>query len=582
MGTLLKHLPVLVIDCQATGANPDSGHLLEIGWMIIEDVCSWRPFAKDVSSCLIRLPEDADIPRRVRQITGITPESLSAGLSPGDAWKRLYRSAEAIAGNGDPCPAVIHFCRYETPFLERLHQQTFPGVPFPLNILCTHEIVRHLIPELPRKGLRAVAGYFGHPVGEKRRPREHVTATGVVWQHAVKRLETWCGIRTVEALTDWLKRKPDTRQAEWSYPMDPKVRSVLPDAPGVYRMQRSTGDILYVGKARSVKHRVNSYFQKHRKHAEHILEMLTQAKDLDVTITGSAVEAAILESDEIKALAPPYNMALRQKDRGVSFCSKDFSRISDTPNKSCCLGPLPSVEPVKALGMIAGLIAGKLKDAAASDIGAATLCLPPEYSPDADLFYKGFQLFYNRHRSALHKLVVPRALLRLGTDLWRQRIFSDTESKDVPEDTVPTQEPSGSENTWVWTPEAVSDAIESRIMRVAHLFRRARWFLLLSEASLSWDARNRKSRQRHVIVFERARTGCKAVRDPDAPVPVPPGSGRTFRERKQRFDVTAYDRMRVVTTEIRRLVAEDRQVEVRLSRTASLGNAQLAKVLRWV
>ena len=134
----------------------------------------------------------------------------------------------------------------------------------------------------------AVAGYFGHPVAEKRRAAEHVAATGVVWHNILKELETSHGIRTDEALSEWLKRKPDIGQGERSYPMDRKIRSELPHAPGVYRMRRSNRDVLYVGKARSLKDRVNSYFQKHRKHPEHIMEMLTQAKDLDVKITGSA------------------------------------------------------------------------------------------------------------------------------------------------------------------------------------------------------------------------------------------------------------------------------------------------------
>ena len=168
MASLLKLLPVLIVDCQATGANPDNGHLLEIGWTIIRDLTAWKPFPQDVSSLLIRLPEGVDIPKRVRQITGITPESLSDAVSPREAWKRLCQSADGITGNSGLCPAVIHFCRYETPFLERLHRQTLPGSPFPLKIICSHEIVRLLLPELPRKGLHAVAGFFGYPVAEKK------------------------------------------------------------------------------------------------------------------------------------------------------------------------------------------------------------------------------------------------------------------------------------------------------------------------------------------------------------------------------------------------------------------------------
>ena len=404
----------------------------------------------------------------------------------------------------------------------------------------------------------------------------------MIWHNTVNRLEASCGIRTVDALSEWLKRTPVIRKRERSYPMDRTIRSALPLAPGVYRMRRSNRDVLYVGKARSLKHRVNSYFQKHRKHPEHILEMLTQAKDLSVQITGSALEAAIVESDEIKSLAPPYNIALRQRDRSVLYCSKDFSRMSDRPNTCCRLGPLPSEDLIRALFVLAGFVAGKGMDDEAPDIGAAALCLPPEYAPGVDLFYEGFQIFYARHRPALDKPFARLAMLRLGAELWRERISAKTAEQDAAEDGVSTQEEPGAQETWVWTPDTVSDAIESRILKGAYLFRRARWFLLLSEASLSWESRDREPQQKHVIVFEKARPSLGEMLPAKAPVPVPPGFRRTVEDRKQSFDVTAYDRMRVVTTEIRRLISEDRPVEVRLSPTASLRNGELAKLLVWV
>jgi len=347
-------------------------------------------------------------------------------------------------------------------------------------------------------------------------------------------------------------------------------------------MRRSNRDVLYVGKARSLKHRVNSYFQKHRKHPEHILEMLTQAKDLSVQVTGSALEAAIVEADEIKSLAPPYNIALREKDRGVFFCSKDFSRISDKPDETCCLGPLPSADPVKTLYVLAGLIAGDGKAAVHADIGAIALGLPPGYAPDDGLFHEGFQLFYERHRKILDKPSVRRAVLRLGFDLWRERMSEETEKQDASEDSASAHSEADAQETWGWTPDAVFHAIESRILRGAHFFRRARWFLLLSESSLCWDRRNRESQQKHVIVFGQAQPRRRETLSAGVAVPVPPGCRRTFAERKQSFDVKAYDRMRVVTTEIRRLISEGRNVEVRLSRTVRLRNAELAKLLGWV
>ena len=68
--------------------------------------------------------------------------------------------------------------------------------------------------------------------------------------------------------------------------MKREIRLNLSEKPGIYRMLRSNGDLLYIGKATSLKHRVNSYFRQKGSQAEHILEMLSQATDLDVTLTG--------------------------------------------------------------------------------------------------------------------------------------------------------------------------------------------------------------------------------------------------------------------------------------------------------
>ena len=80
-------------------------------------------------------------------------------------------------------------------------------------------------------------------------------------------------------------------------------------------MLRANGDILYIGKAASLRQRVNSYFQTCRRHAEHTLEMLSQAVGLEVTPTASALEAALLEYGEIKRVCPPYNKALQEGRR---------------------------------------------------------------------------------------------------------------------------------------------------------------------------------------------------------------------------------------------------------------------------
>jgi len=86
---------------------------------------------------------------------------------------------------------------------------------------------------------------------------------------------------------------------------------LAPALPGCYLFRSGAGEALYVGKALSLKTRVRSYFQAKAAHPPRILRMLQEAKGLEFIVTGSEVEALILENNLIKREKPRFNVLLR-------------------------------------------------------------------------------------------------------------------------------------------------------------------------------------------------------------------------------------------------------------------------------
>ncbi|MEJ2723686.1 MAG: excinuclease ABC subunit UvrC [Deltaproteobacteria bacterium] len=94
--------------------------------------------------------------------------------------------------------------------------------------------------------------------------------------------------------------------------LDPgSLRHTLPDGPGVYLFKDRAGQIIYVGKAKSLKKRVLSYFKSSGEVSHKTAIMMNRAKGLDIILTSTDKEAFILESHLIKKHLPRYNIVLR-------------------------------------------------------------------------------------------------------------------------------------------------------------------------------------------------------------------------------------------------------------------------------
>ena len=153
------------------------------------------------------------------------------------------------------------------------------------------------VPKPPRSGAAAddIAGFMpGHEVEEEDSGEEIVVATGpdvaftkIEWDNSARDTDGKTG---ADVIQEFVKR--------------------LPNAPGVYRMMNAAGDVLYVGKARSLKKRVAGYAQG-RFHTDRIGRMVRETTTMEFVVTRTETEALLLEANLIKRLRPRFNVLMR-------------------------------------------------------------------------------------------------------------------------------------------------------------------------------------------------------------------------------------------------------------------------------
>lgn len=520
---------VAIIDCQTTGANPRDSYLLELGWMV-----GSASAPGTVESRLIALPEDASLPPRIARITGIGAEELLSASAPADVLEEFVGALSQVQSG----LAVAHYARFEESFLRDFFDCNSGRETLPVSFICTCEIAKRLYPDLPSRAIRALVGYFGLTIGEMKRASCHVQATFHIWRRLVSDLADQ-GIETPEQLTSWLQ-SPRPKKVERSYelPMERLKRLEMPDQPGVYHMLSSTGQILYVGKATSLKDRVNSYFRGRKGKDSKTKELISQIFDIRVEILETPLEAALRETDLIKLHDPPYNRALRQRGRQLIFFSRDFSLQSSSQSREVYLGPFCNDAMQPLLDLQTAL-------SSASFDPALFWGLVPE-----EMGLSAMQSFLQLYSLSAEKTTV-RGLLALGMRMLREELrqqalaeVMDEETELEPEAEIEPEAESESES------ESEDDDQEELqeadvlamicgiLVRSARLLRQCRELTGLLNATVSFVDRGKE----RTLYFSR---GSQVAAPKKAKgVSFPPWSG---------LQIDSYDRMRVLSTELTRV-----------------------------
>ncbi len=498
----------LFLDCQTTGLSPQRSELLEIGWSF-----SFAP--EEVHTRLLK-PQSTDISKAVWKVTGLKPEDVSEGHDPAEVWKELLAMANRHAVKS----AVIHYSQFELPFLKALHGRVQGEDTLPWEVVCTCRVAQRVHPGLPARTLRALSGRFGFALPEAHRSLSHIQATQKIWESLIVDLKCQ-GIETWERFQTWSALKPEKRSKKTKSHLTPReTRLALPGGPGVYEFFARDSRLLYVGKATSLRSRVNSYYtQRHTKRGR-MNEMMTQAADIRVTETATALEAALLENDKIKSLLPPYNTALRGQASKPFYIGFDLIGTSSLRNADFPWGPFSHTHTFESLQQ---LVAIQKVDVAAIEI-AWLVYEPAEIKEALEQFLSDRGVGFDDLK--------PSDLYRLGKRL----------TDPPPEDEIQA-------------------SIQRKLLRSVRHVHLARWRCWLTQSRVWWQLPSGKWR------FIEMRDGLVHGAGEEAQITRferPRGSPY-----KLQIDRTTYDRIRILMTELL-IIAKKWPVCVQVSPTRAI------------
>ncbi len=233
---------------------------------------------------------ERDIQPFVVNLTGINSKMLRNA-------PKFYEVAKRIVEITEGCVVVAHNAQFDNRILTTEFKRL--GFEFDRETLCTVELAKTLIPDLPSYSLGKLVRSLGIPVTDRHRASGDALATVKLFKLLLSKDVEKTIIQT------FLRKEPKLQ-------LEPKLIDIIakmPSITGVYYIHNKEGRIIYIGKSKNIKRRINQHFTgRDRKSKKIQLQVAT----VTFEATGSELIALLKESHEIKQNKPIFNRALRK------------------------------------------------------------------------------------------------------------------------------------------------------------------------------------------------------------------------------------------------------------------------------
>lgn len=272
-----------IIDIETTGGKYNEEGITEIaiykfdGHQIVDQFISLVNPEREIQPFVVNL-------------TGINSNMLRTA-------PKFYEVAKRVVEITDDCVLVAHNAQFDYRILRTEFKRL--GFGFKRKTLCTVELAKKLIPGQDSYSLGKLARSLGIPVTDRHRASGDAIATVKLFKMLLsKDLEKFI--------------VQDAIRVEPKYQMEPNLKQIindLPNATGIYYIHNDNGEIIYIGKSKNIKNRINQHFTNTSSKSK---KLQRQVAAVTYERTGSELVALLKESEEIKRNKPLFNRALRR------------------------------------------------------------------------------------------------------------------------------------------------------------------------------------------------------------------------------------------------------------------------------
>lgn len=283
-----------VVDVETTGLSAAKNRVIEIALVKVKNLNIAEKYHTLINPLTY-------IPYFITNLTGISNDDVRNSPT-------FDRIADKIIDFSENSILTAHNFSFDSSFL--ISEFSICGRDFQVeDSLCTVKLARKIYPTLKSKSLGSVSRYLNLKNADSHRALGDAETTARVLIKMIKELMQSENIQTVNELLAYQTGLHETSSLKIKKELQQDFNS-LPSAPGIYYFTNKKGDVIYVGKAKSIKERVRSYFTPAapRKAGK----IIKQAARLKFEITNSELTALLTEAETIKLINPKHNFQLKK------------------------------------------------------------------------------------------------------------------------------------------------------------------------------------------------------------------------------------------------------------------------------